>query len=504
MASTPSGGLRALAASRPGVRIAGLAGVTILALSGFVVPAGALPSEGEIAAAQSNEAVAADRVAVLDASLAEANKALDDAEILAAVANEALLNAQYDAEQARLALETAESAATAAAEAAALASGDLASLAMSSYRDGGSAAAGIEVFLSADGFEDAMRRSTAYSHITGVADQAYLSTETADRQAAVAEGNAAAAREVLAGREEALAAASQEATDAVEAAETQRDATAATTAAAITELATLRNTTQELERERQAGLEEQRLAALEAAAEIRAAEASRSAAMATPPAPAAPSAPAGQTPASQNPATQNPATQNPVAPPATQAPATQTPTTPPATQPPVAPPATQAPTTPPVVAPPVVAPPVVTPPVVTPPVVTPPVVAPPVVVPPASSAGQSAVNAALTKVGGPYVWAATGPTAFDCSGLTQWAYKQAGINLPRTTRQQWAATTRISKDQLQPGDLIFYSNNKAASGIYHVSIYTGPGMRVHAANPSIGIVHHKMITTNVIGYGRVG
>ena len=504
MASTPSSGLRALAASRPGVRIAGLAGVTILALSGFVVPAGALPSEGEIAAAQSNEAVAADRVAVLDASLAEANKALDDAEILAAVANEALLNAQYDAEQARLALETAESAATAAAEAAALASGDLASLAMSSYRDGGSAAAGIEVFLSADGFEDAMRRSTAYSHITGVADQAYLSTETADRQAAVAEGNAAAAREVLAGREEALAAASQEATDAVEAAETQRDATAATTAAAITELATLRNTTQELERERQAGLEEQRLAALEAAAEIRAAEASRSAAMATPPAPAAPSAPAGQTPASQNPATQNPATQNPatqnpVAPPATQAPATQTPTTPPATQSPVAPPATQAPTTPPVVAPPVVAP-----PVVTPPVVTPPVVAPPVVVPPASSAGQSAVNAALTKVGGPYVWAATGPTAFDCSGLTQWAYKQAGINLPRTTRQQWAATTRISKDQLQPGDLIFYSNNKAASGIYHVSIYTGPGMRVHAANPSIGIVHHKMITTNVIGYGRVG
>ena len=499
MASTPSSGLRALAASRPGVRIAGLAGVTILALSGFVVPAGALPSEGEIAAAQSNEAVAADRVAVLDASLAEANKALDDAEILAAVANEALLNAQYDAEQAGLALETAESAATAAAEAAALASGDLASLAMSSYRDGGSAAAGIEVFLSADGFEDAMRRSTAYSHITGVADQAYLSTETADRQAAVAEGNAAAAREVLAGREEALAAASQEATDAVEAAETQRDATAATTAAAITELATLRNTTQELERERQAGLEEQRLAALEAAAEIRAAEASRSAAMATPPAPAAPSAPAGQTPASQNPATQNPATQNPVAPPATQAPATQTPTTPPATQSPVAPPATQAPTTPPVVAPPVVAP-----PVVTPPVVTPPVVAPPVVVPPASSAGQSAVNAALTKVGGPYVWAATGPTAFDCSGLTQWAYKQAGINLPRTTRQQWAATTRISKDQLQPGDLIFYSNNKAASGIYHVSIYTGPGMRVHAANPSIGIVHHKMITTNVIGYGRVG
>lgn len=499
MVSTPSSGLRALAASRPGVRIAGLAGVTILALSGFVVPAGALPSEGEIAAAQSNEAVAADRVAVLDASLAEANKALDDAEILAAVANEALLNAQYDAEQARLALETAESAATAAAEAAALASGDLASLAMSSYRDGGSAAAGIEVFLSADGFEDAMRRSTAYSHITGVADQAYLSTETADRQAAVAEGNAAAAREVLAGREEALAAASQEATDAVEAAETQRDATAATTAAAITELATLRNTTQELERERQAGLEEQRLAALEAAAEIRAAEASRSAAMATPPAPAAPSAPAGQTPASQNPATQNPATQNPVAPPATQAPATQTPTTPPATQSPVAPPATQAPTTPPVVAPPVVAP-----PVVTPPVVTPPVVAPPVVVPPASSAGQSAVNAALTKVGGPYVWAATGPTAFDCSGLTQWAYKQAGINLPRTTRQQWAATTRISKDQLQPGDLIFYSNNKAASGIYHVSIYTGPGMRVHAANESIGIVHHKMITTNVIGYGRVG
>ena len=482
MASTPSGGLRAHAASRPGVRFAGLAGVTILALSAFVVPAGALPTEGEIAAAQSNEDAAASRVAELDASLAEANQALDDAEIAAALANEALLNAQYDADQARIALENAEAASTAATEAAELASSDLASLAMASYRDGGGAAAGMEVFLSADGFEDAMRRSTAYAQITNAADEAYLSTETADREAEVAAGRAATAREVLTSRETALATASQEATDAVEAAETQRDATAATTASAISELATLRNTTEELERQRQEGLEEQRLAALEAAAEIRAAEASRS---------SVPAPPSGQ--ASTPPAPQAPS-----------APGTTAPTTPPATQAPVAPPVV-APTTPPVVAPPVVAPPVVAPPVVAPPVVTPPpVVAPPVVVPPATSAGQNAVNAALTKVGGPYVWAATGPTAFDCSGLTQWAYKQAGINIPRTTRQQWAATTRITKSQLQPGDLIFYSNNGAASGIYHVSIYTGPGMRVHAANPSIGIVHHKMIATNVIGYGRVG
>ncbi|GAA4548422.1 C40 family peptidase [Amycolatopsis samaneae] len=92
------------------------------------------------------------------------------------------------------------------------------------------------------------------------------------------------------------------------------------------------------------------------------------------------------------------------------------------------------------------------------------------------AAAQAAVNAALSKLGSPYVYGATGPGTFDCSGLMQWAYKQAGISLPRTADAQIASGgTRVSRDQLQPGDLVgFYSP------ITHIGMYIGDGKMVHA------------------------
>ncbi|MEV6838783.1 NlpC/P60 family protein [Streptomyces sp. NPDC051133] len=91
----------------------------------------------------------------------------------------------------------------------------------------------------------------------------------------------------------------------------------------------------------------------------------------------------------------------------------------------------------------------------------------------------AAVAYAYAKLGSPYVWGATGPNAFDCSGLVQAAYHSAGISLPRTTYAQIDAGRRVSRSELQPGDLVFFY-----SGISHVGIYIGGGRMIHAPNPS--------------------
>ena len=89
----------------------------------------------------------------------------------------------------------------------------------------------------------------------------------------------------------------------------------------------------------------------------------------------------------------------------------------------------------------------------------------------------SAMQNALGKVGAPYRWGATGPRAFDCSGLVTYAYKSAGRSLPRTARAMSRVGTPVSKGSLRPGDLVFFY--KAS----HVAIYVGNGKVVHASNP---------------------
>ncbi|MFE0672829.1 NlpC/P60 family protein [Streptomyces sp. NPDC058867] len=105
---------------------------------------------------------------------------------------------------------------------------------------------------------------------------------------------------------------------------------------------------------------------------------------------------------------------------------------------------------------------------------------------PGSTAAQApnaraadAVAYAYSKLGSPYVWGATGPDAFDCSGLTQAAYRAAGVSLPRTTYTQIDAGRRVSRSELLPGDLVFFY-----SGITHVGLYVGNGQMIHAPNPS--------------------
>ncbi|MFH8464283.1 NlpC/P60 family protein [Streptomyces sp. NPDC017991] len=95
-----------------------------------------------------------------------------------------------------------------------------------------------------------------------------------------------------------------------------------------------------------------------------------------------------------------------------------------------------------------------------------------------STKAAKALAFARAQIGKPYVWGASGPGSYDCSGLTQAAWKAAGVTLPRTTWDQVEAGTTVSVDNAQPGDLVFFYDD-----ISHVGIYIGDGMMIHAPKP---------------------
>ena len=96
-------------------------------------------------------------------------------------------------------------------------------------------------------------------------------------------------------------------------------------------------------------------------------------------------------------------------------------------------------------------------------------------------AANTALQAALAKRGSQYQWGGNGPTAFDCSGLTKFAYAAAGITLPRVAVDQYRVGKPVSQDQLQPGDLVFYDDGTGnPAAIHHVAIYVGEGKMVDA------------------------
>ena len=99
-----------------------------------------------------------------------------------------------------------------------------------------------------------------------------------------------------------------------------------------------------------------------------------------------------------------------------------------------------------------------------------------------SNAGSIAVQAALTRIGSPYSWGAGGPSAFDCSGLVQWAFQQAGVFLPHSSYAQSAGGQPVSMDQMQPGDVVAYYSDAS-----HVGMYVGDGMMVHASTFGIPV-----------------
>ncbi|WP_439957584.1 NlpC/P60 family protein [Nocardia crassostreae] len=104
--------------------------------------------------------------------------------------------------------------------------------------------------------------------------------------------------------------------------------------------------------------------------------------------------------------------------------------------------------------------------------------------------GTSALAAGLTRIGDPYVWGATGPDQFDCSGLVQWAFKQVGKSVPRTSQQQSNLGTLVAEKDLQPGDVVFFYPE-----VSHVGIYAGNGLMLHASTFGVPVQVAPMGTT---------
>jgi peptidoglycan DL-endopeptidase CwlO len=107
---------------------------------------------------------------------------------------------------------------------------------------------------------------------------------------------------------------------------------------------------------------------------------------------------------------------------------------------------------------------------------------PPLPPPPANAtAAAIAVNAARSALGAPYVWGAAGPDAFDCSGLTSWAWAQAGVSIPHSAYAQFTSLPQVPLSQVELGDIIYYGNFGP-----HVAIYVGGGAIIHARHPGPG------------------
>lgn len=122
---------------------------------------------------------------------------------------------------------------------------------------------------------------------------------------------------------------------------------------------------------------------------------------------------------------------------------------------------------------------------------------PDIQIPTESTVDGQALQQALTRRGDPYVWAAAGPGEFDCSGLVVWAFAQEGIALPHYTGALWNSGMHIARNDLQPGDLVFFG-----SDISHVGFYVGDGMMLDAPN-SGAVVRIEPLFSDYIGAVRI-
>ncbi|MEV7235183.1 NlpC/P60 family protein [Streptomyces sp. NPDC051020] len=118
---------------------------------------------------------------------------------------------------------------------------------------------------------------------------------------------------------------------------------------------------------------------------------------------------------------------------------------------------------------------------------------------PASARGAAALNAAASQIGKPYFRGGTGPNSYDCSGLTQWAYAQAGVHISRVTYTQINDGVQIGRSALKPGDLVFFNSTS------HVALYAGNNTVVHAPYPGAVVRYESMNTIGSFQFGvRVG
>lgn len=401
--------------------------------------------------ADANAAVddAASAVARIEVELALGQSKLDAAWQAVGVAGEAYTQATVDADAAKAASREATTKAKAAEQAAEQARAELAGIALEAYRSGGSMDA-VGALLSSDGIDDLVARSDAIERLGSRADRALQRFQAADVVAGTLQAHAAAAAQDAQDAADHAQRSLEEAQHAQAEAEKTVSDVQAQRETLITRLAQARQVSVEVERQRQAQLDADRQARQEAAARAQR------------------ETPASVTPPSGTGSTSRPATPTTSGP--TSAPPTSTPdpgssptsgATPPPTSTPTQPPATTTPD-------------------------------------PyglgtgsqrgSAGQGQAAVDWAVARVGTPYVYGASGPDSYDCSGLTMRAWQAAGVSLYRTSRDQYRQVRKISYDSLRPGDLVFWGTDPSNPGsVYHVAMYIGGGQIVEAPRPGLTV-----------------
>jgi cell wall-associated NlpC family hydrolase len=122
---------------------------------------------------------------------------------------------------------------------------------------------------------------------------------------------------------------------------------------------------------------------------------------------------------------------------------------------------------------------------------------PPVMTPAPGGPGAAAVAEAARQVGKPYEWAGAGPDTFDCSGLTQWAWRAAGVRLTHSAEYQFRQTRRVNLDALAPGDLLFFGEP-----IHHVGIYAGNDTMIEAPHTGALVRYRSIWRSDLVGAGR--
>lgn len=438
--------LRRRAWARAGIAAALTAALVLTGAAAAADPV----SDDDVAEARAAVAGTAAQVAAIELQLAEQSAALDQAWVAVAQAAEDYTVAIVARDAADAAADEAEQRAERAAAEVEEARAELGAIALEAYRSGG-ALDSLGAMLSSDGYEDYVARSTAIDQMGDRADRAVQRFEAAE---VVGSTLAAIADEALADADEAAGTAEdalQRAQELQAAAEAEVERIAAERETLVARLAELRRTSVEVERARQAQLEAERQARADAAAQNGRPTSGGAGG-------AGGSGGADGSGDSGGSGGAGPATPPPSGGSGSGGSGGQ-PTSPPA----------DSGTSPP---------------------------------PPSSDPygpgtgsqrgsadqGAAAVAWALQQVGKAYVYGASGPDSFDCSGLTMRAWQNAGLSINRTSRDQYRAYYKVPYDQMRPGDLIAWGTNSADPGsVYHVAMFIGNGQMVEASRPGIPV-----------------
>ena len=426
-------------------RVSVVAPLLVLALAVTVVPrAGAepggddwddrspLPGRSQVQQAERDVADAAERVAEIQAALAVANAELEAAAVRAAQAFEAYNGARWRAEQAVLRLEAATADAHRADRALDRRRDRLAGFVTTSYQGAGALSA-LDAVLGADGPAGVMDQLLAYEGASSSLDGELQEFAATADLAEVFRDEAAVAREEQLRLLDEAEAARDAASAAAESAEAVAVSVAAQKFELVAELARLEGISVRLAEQRQSALEEiERQRAAEEAARQAALEAARQ----------------------EREQREQEQEREPASVPQPTAP-----------QPEPEPDPDPDPVEPDPVEP----------------------------SPPAPAGGASAAIAfAKAQLGEPYVWGSAGPDAWDCSGLTMAAWRAGGVSLPHYSVAQYDASTPIGVGELRPGDLLFWGSTSSPSSIFHVALYIGDGMMIHAPRTGRPVVVDSM------------